>query len=149
MIEIDWFHSEEISAVFLIKAVQQYAIEILVKLRGSVFDQHLHLVNQLCLNFAILALCRAICRQIFTADCFVAFRARGYYNLSWINWVDPVDAEAGSEVVPISCVLWQTLKVEEQILQPVEHKWLVACALLRCWVSSDISKVHSAHQHFR
>ena len=149
MVKINWFHSEEVSAVFLIEAVQQYAIEVLVKLRGCVFDQHLHLVYQLCRNFAILALCRAIPRQIFAADRFVAFRARSYYNLAWINWVDPVDAETGSEVVPISCVLWQTLKVKEQILQPVEHKWLVACALFRCWVCSDISKVHSAHQHFR
>ena len=111
MVKIDWFHSEEISAVFLIKAVQQYAIEVLVKLRGCVFDQHLHLVYKLCRHFAILALRCAICWQIFAADRFVAFGARGYNNLAWIYRVNSVDAKAGSEVVPIASVFWQALEV--------------------------------------
>ena len=149
VVEIYGLHPEKVGAVFLIEAVQKHAVEVLVQLGGSVFDQHLHLVDQLCGHLAIHALCRTVFRQIFAADRLVALGAMSYYDLARIYRVHSIDAEADSEVVSVASILWQALEVKEQVLQSVEHERLVTCALLWCRVSSDIGQVHSAHQHLR
>ena len=144
VVEIDWLHAKEVFTVAVIKAVKEHAVEILVQLRGSVFDKHLHLVNELGGDLAVLAFGMAISWQILTADSVVALGARCYYDFTGVRWVNTIDAESRSKLVCHAHIFWEAIIVEEQIL---EAEWLLSFLLLGSLLS-ELSEVYWGHKDF-
>ena len=116
VIKILRFETKEIIAVAFIKAVEEDAVEVFVQLRGSVLDEHLHLVDQLRWYFACLTFSCTIGPQVLAADRLMTLRAACYDDLTSVSWVNTVDAETDFESIPLPHLLREAIKVEEQIL---------------------------------
>ena len=59
MVQIFRLHPEEIVPVTFFETIEKHAVEVLIQLGGCVFDEHLHLINQLGRYFTSLTLSAA------------------------------------------------------------------------------------------
>ena len=116
MVEILWRETKEIVAVPLIETVQKDSVEVFVQLRGSVLDEHLHLVDQLRWYFACLTFSCTIWPQVLAANRFMTLRTACNNYLSCIGWVNAIHTETDLEGIPLPHFLREAVKVEEQIL---------------------------------
>jgi len=91
------------------------SIEVFGHLRGGIFYEHLHLINQLSFNFARLTLSLTLLTQVFAGVALLALRTHSLNDLTCVLRVNSEAVESDFEDVSLQEFFWKLIIMHKKV----------------------------------